>query len=76
MVQIFVTALQGMFERKYVLGRGRAGEKTEETPGKGRLLDAVPLNSLNGVPALTYWAYQKREPFRRPSTLAATRQTP
>ena len=76
MVQIFVTGLQGMFERKYVLGRARAGEKTEKTPGKGQLLDTVPLNSLCGVPAPTYWAYLKREPFRRPSTGAATRQTP
>ena len=65
-----------MYVQVYVLGRVRAGEKTEKTPGKGRLLDAVPLNSLYGVPAPTYLAYLKREPFRRPSTRAATRQTP
>ena len=61
-VQIFVTSLQGTFERKYILGRSSAGEKIE-TPGKGQLLDAVPLNSLYEVPALTYWAYLKWEPF-------------
>ena len=31
---------------------------------KGQLLGAVPLNSLHGVPAPTYYPYLKWEPFR------------
>ena len=50
--------LRSLFMPRVIICQWGVGGKTQKTPGKGQLPNAVPLNSLDGVPTMTYISYE------------------